>query len=297
MKTWETMTLEEKKNSYAEYISFEIVQSIAKDRAPFKKDKSKEEWQRAYNPSNGIPYNDLNSLILNIKQQEGNYKNNAWISLNDAAFLGAQKEELDSIFQNKNIVKAKISYIKTHKLEPIFKLDENGEKIPLLDENGKQRYSEKTGEMLFEYQTEVQKDQNGNIKLKENGEPFTKISTQKVAITPTLVTEHLFNIEEFATINKERLKPLNEELKFKNILKNNPQTPDEKKLPTYTLLEENRLLYPDTLKQVKNYLYAQNLEKDFHAKDFRKQQNQKIEKEQPEIKQEKKHEQKKNKKL
>ena len=264
MKKWEEMDLLEKKESYANYVVREIINSISGDYAVFRNEKKAEEWQRAYNPTTGISFNNLNSLVLDIKQAQGKYQENAWISLRDAEFLGASRDELKDIFENKNLPKAKISYIKTHELQPIFKLDENGQKIPLLDKNGNQRISQRTGEPLYEYEMLPQKTLDGKIKLRDDGQPFMKIATEKIAIEPTLVTEYLFNISEFKTLDRSRLKPINEDLKFNHIMRDNNEISEERKQVGFPALENNADLNKTIKYQIKSYLFAQNSERDFN---------------------------------
>lgn len=242
----------------------EIINSISGDYAVFRKDKKAEEWQRAYNPTTGISFNNLNSLVLDIKQAQGEYQENAWISLRDAEFLGASRDEPKDIFENKNLPKAKISYIKTHELQPIFKLDGNGQKIPLLDKNGNQRVSQRTGELLYEYEMVPQKTLDGKIKLRDDGQPFMKIATEKIAIEPTLVTEYLFNISEFKTIDRSRLKPINEDLKFNHIMRDSKELAEERKQVGFPALENNADLNKTIKYQIKSYLFAQNSERDFN---------------------------------
>ncbi|MDP2539828.1 ArdC-like ssDNA-binding domain-containing protein, partial [Helicobacter sp. faydin-H76] len=150
-KKWEDYTLAEKKESYLRLVVKEIAEAIKNDYAPFTKEAKN--LPRAYNGSNGLPYTNLNSLMLDIKQKQYGYEDNVWISLNDAKFLKATKEEIDSIFNNKNIPKAQVSYIKTFEIEFVYKLDKDGNKIPLLDENGNQRMNQ-NGKPLFEIATE-----------------------------------------------------------------------------------------------------------------------------------------------
>lgn len=263
MSSWDQKNLQEKKETFAKHVGYELVQSIIDERAPFleSRDFSTSE-NRAFNPTNGIAYNNLNSLMLDIKQKQGNYQKNQWISLNDARFLGASDEEIKEIYENaqrkdnpNGIVRAQISYIKTSELQYVKKLDENGNFIPLLDEDGKQKVSSK-GELLFENEKVPQLDANNNVKYKENGEPFMDFKTQRVEIAPTLVVESLFNIDEFKTIDKKRLKELNPKTEFRHITKHKDGfDPSNSNL----ILEDLKgIVYPETIKTIANYLYTQN---------------------------------------
>lgn len=263
-KEWNERTLEEKKESFRNHIGYEITQAIVKKTAPFLEERNFENADlRAYNPSNGIAYNNLNSLMLDIKQKEGNYKSNAWISLSDAKFLGANEKEIEFIRANtqsqnnpNGILRARISYIKESELKYVKKLDENGQLIPLLDENGQQKIS-KYGELLFENETTPQLDEKGNVKFKDDGTPFMDFKTERVEIEPTLVVESLYNIENFKTINPERLKPLNEKTVYRHITKHKE---DFDKTKSNLILEDlQKVIYPETIKTISKYFYAQNL--------------------------------------
>lgn len=273
MKNWAEINNEKRKEDYAEYIAYEINKSIKENRAIFRQDKKMDDWQRAYNPATGIPFSNLNSLILDTKQLEGKYKENAWISLEDARFLGVKEEEINTIKNNKTIPKALYTYIKTHELEYIHKLDDNGNKIPLLDDKGHQRTSPYTGELLYEYSMIPQRDLEGNINYKKNGEPFMAFETKRVEINPTLIVKSLYNVSEFKTLDFSRLKPLNQELKKDHFFKHSNNIPREKQIPSIALLEEYRVLKPDILKEIKSYFYAQNLEKNFKSSFQRKNAN------------------------
>ncbi|PAF41062.1 ArdC-like ssDNA-binding domain-containing protein [Helicobacter sp. 11S03491-1] len=127
-KKWEDYTIQEKKESFLKHILKEVAQSIKGKYAPFT--QPVEKFQRAYNPYNGLPFTTLNSLILDIKQKQHNYKENAWISLKDARFLKADKNEINAIFNDKDIPKAQVHYIKTFEMKPVYEMDKKGNKIP-----------------------------------------------------------------------------------------------------------------------------------------------------------------------
>lgn len=264
---WNEMNLEQKKKTFAKHIGFEIIQAISKERAPFLEERDFE-GKRAFNPSNGIAFNNLNSLMLDIKQKEGGYPTNRWISLQDAKFLGADQNEIQRIYANaqtkdnpQGILRAQISYIKESELRYVKKLDENGNLIPLLDKNGEQRFS-KNGEPLFENEKVVQKDRNGNIKYKDDGEPFMDFKTERVKIDPILVVESLFNIDEFKTIDHSKLKEMNQDTAFRHITKHKQDFDNSK---SNLILEDLKgVIYPETLKTIANYLYTQNTNGKFY---------------------------------
>ncbi|PAF50479.1 ArdC-like ssDNA-binding domain-containing protein [Helicobacter sp. 13S00477-4] len=253
-KKWEEFTLAEKKESYLKYVIKEISQSIKGKYAPFTEES--QILQKAYNASNGLPYTNLNSLILDIKQKEHNYKENAWITLKDARFLGAENQEINEIFKNKDIPKAQISYIKTFEINFIDKLDKFGNKIPLSDINGNPKL-DKNGNHLYQKELEPQRDKAGNIKVNpKTNEPYMKYKTQKTIIEPTLETQILYNISEFKTLDKKRIKSLNQDQEYKNFIRHKQDFDSTKSNLIFQDIEAN--LYPQTASQILTYLKAQN---------------------------------------
>ncbi|WP_163532581.1 ArdC-like ssDNA-binding domain-containing protein [Helicobacter suis] len=182
-KSWETMSLTEQKTAFRDFLAHEI--NLALEQGLTFKPNN-----RAYNTYSGSAYHGLNALILDAKQQEGNYTSNAWISLEEAQHLGADARELEFIHNNTqssqnpqgSIKKASISYIKTHEMQS--EKDSNGNPIPVLGPYGNQRY-DKNGDYLWE--TEL----------------------VRVEIPPRLEIKHLYNIECFKSLDQTRLKPLN----------------------------------------------------------------------------------------
>lgn len=253
-KKWEDYTLAEKKESYLKLVLKEIAESIKNDYAPFTKEA--QSLPRAYNGSNGLPYTNLNSLMLDIKKKQHGYEDNIWISLNDARFLKADKEEIKSIFNNKDVPKTQVSYIKTFKIEFVYKLDKDGNKIPMVDQNGNQRLG-KNGKPLFEILTEPQLDKNGIPKLNPNtGEPYFTYVNKKIPIDPTLETTFLYNIKEFKTIDRSRIKPLNEEQEYKNFIHHSKDFDSSNSFLIFQDIEKN--LRDHTAGQIIAYLKAQN---------------------------------------
>lgn len=253
-KKWEDYTLAEKKESYVKLVVKEIAEAIKNDYAPFTKEA--QNFPRAYNGSNGLPYTNLNSLMLDIKQKQHSYEDNIWISLNDARFLKASKEEIDAIFNNKDIPKAQVSYIKTFEIEFVHKLDNDGNKIPILDQNGNQLMN-KNGKPLFEIATEPKLDQNGFPIINPNtNQPYYKYVTKKNPIEPTLETRFLYNIKEFKTIDKSRIKPLNEEQEYKNYICHSKDFDSSKSPLIFQDIE--KYLRTHTAGQIATYLKAQN---------------------------------------
>lgn len=253
-KKWEDYTLAEKKESYLKLVIKEIAEAIKNDYAPFTKEA--QNLPKAYNGSNGLPYTNLNSLMLDIKKNQHGYEDNVWISLNDARFLKADKEEINAIFNNKDIPKAQVSYIKTFEIEFVHKLDKNGKKIPLKDQDGNHLMS-KNGEPLFEIAKEEKLDQNGFPIINPNtNQPDYKYVTKKNPIEPTLETRFLYNIKEFKTIDKSRIKPLNKDQEYKNFIRHSKDFDSSKSSLIFQDIE--KYLRSHTAGQIATYLKAQN---------------------------------------
>ncbi|WP_163566066.1 ArdC family protein [Helicobacter suis] len=183
-KSWEAMSVAEQKAMFRDFLANEI--NLALEQGLTFKPNN-----RAYNTYSGSAYSGLNALILDAKQQEGNYTSNAWISLEEAQHLGADARELEFIHNNTessqnpqgSIKKASISYIKTHEIQSVPKKDAFDNPIPLLDANGNQLH-DRYGTYLFE------------------------MEKVRVEIPPRLEIKHLYNIECFKSLDQTRLKPL-----------------------------------------------------------------------------------------
>lgn len=253
-KKWEDYTLAEKKESYLKLMLKEIAESIKNGYAPFTQEV--QNLSKPYNGSNGLPYTNLNSLMLDIKKKQYGYEDNIWISLNDARFLKASEEEIKSIFNNKEIPKAQVSYIKTFKIEFVYQLDKDGNKIPMLDQNGNQLMN-KNGKPLFKIATEPQLDKDGIPKLNsKTGEPYFRYVSKKIPIDPTLETTFLYNIKEFKTIDRSRIKPLNQEQEYKNFIHHSKDFDSSNSFLIFQDIEKN--LRDHTAGQIISYLKAQN---------------------------------------
>lgn len=263
-KMWNERTLEEQKASVLNQIKNEIVSGIKNGNAVFYENVDFSKKERAYNPSNGLPYKNFNSLLLDMKQKEGNYEKNQWISLSDARFLGATDEELKKVFESE-VPKVRVHFLKTTELRPIFERDSNGDKIPLLDENGNPRFSSRTGETLYQCKYVEQLDSNGQPKLNEEGKPYMKIATERVEIAPTYETDFLYNVSEFQTINKARLKPLDRSIEESN--RHTFKHKDPNLESKYIVIDDlHQKIYPEVLRAIKNYMYAQNLKGVYECK-------------------------------
>ncbi|MDO7253930.1 hypothetical protein Q5I06_08300, partial [Helicobacter sp. faydin-H76] len=128
--------------------------------------------------------------------------------------------------------------------------------IPLLDENGNQRMNQ-NGKPLFEIATEVQLDKQGIPKLNQNtGEPYFQYATKKIPIEPTLETRFLYNISEFKTIDKSKIKPLNQEQEYKNFIRHSKDYDSSNSPLIFQDIE--KYLRTHTAGQIATYLKAQN---------------------------------------
>ncbi|PAF49434.1 hypothetical protein BKH41_01850 [Helicobacter sp. 12S02232-10] len=258
-KTWTEMNLEEKKATFGNYLIYEIIKSAKEGYAPFQ--QKTETFDRAYNGLNGVPYHGLNSLILDIKQKEGKYQSNVWASLKDAKNLGASKEEIEAVFNDNSIPKAKVSFIKTFELQPVYKLDINGNKIPYLNQDGSQAF-DKDKNPLFQYELEPNTDKNGNIKINlKTNQPYMKIKTERIDIEPTLESTFLYNIDAFQTIDKSKIKPIKVELFKKSMLWHSKDFDHSKTHIIFGDIEKN--FNKTTAEQIKEYLIAQNNSKSY----------------------------------
>ncbi|PAF46199.1 hypothetical protein BKH41_09440 [Helicobacter sp. 12S02232-10] len=254
-KSWAEMSLEEKKDTFGNYIVYEVAMAMKGQYAPFL--EKVETFNRAYNGLNGVPYNGLNSLVLDLKQKQGNYQSNVWLSLAEAKQLKVDEKEIDSIFQDNSIPKAKISFIKAFEYIPVYELDENGNKIPLLDKDGNQRLDKHTQEPLFRYVYEPQLDKDGNLKINlQTNQPYIQMKTEKVAIKPTLESKFLYNVDVFKTLDKNKMKPIKKEFLHKAILWNNKDFDHSKSHLIFGDIENK--LHKATAEQIKGYLIAQN---------------------------------------
>ncbi|MFC3847875.1 ArdC-like ssDNA-binding domain-containing protein [Helicobacter baculiformis] len=185
MKSWDEMSVAEQKTMFRDFLAHEV--NLALEQGLTFKPNN-----RAYNTYSGSAYSGLNALILDAKQQEGNYASNAWISLEEAQRLGVDAKELEFIQNNTqssqnpqgSIKKASISYVKTYEVQKVPKKDAQGNPIPLLDPNGNQLH-----------------DRYGNY--------LWEMEEARVEIPPRLEIKNLYNVECFKSIDQTRFKPLN----------------------------------------------------------------------------------------
>lgn len=264
----EEMTLqkfEEKRAEIKADIVSEIATSIKYGYAPFLKDRSaldNQKSNRPYNASNGLAMEGMNSLLADIKKEKFSYPTNQWLSVYDAQRMGVSKEALDKITNKETWAKEygdkalQVHYVQRNERSYVPKLDEKGNTIPLLDENGVQRIG-KNGKPLIEYEL----DEKGYFKTQS-----------KELETPKLRTELLYNIEEFKKLDPNvenltfkngvsKILPINEKQVNRHILNN---TQKEERTRVFYSDIENTLL-PNTAKNIKEYFNAQNFERGYKA--------------------------------
>lgn len=172
-----------------------IAMGIKNQTAPFLRHQEPENMARAYNGGTGASYSGINSLLLDLKKAEKGYKENIWINAIQAQRLGADEKEINNAKGNWKEDSVKIHYIQKYKTEPIV-TDK-----PLYDENGNQKLL-KDGSPAYEFA----KDEYGNIK------------TETIKLEqPILRVDRLYNIENFPSIDRSKIKDLNPELEQRHI--------------------------------------------------------------------------------
>ena len=86
-----------------------IAASIKSQKAPFLRHQNASDMSRAYNAATGMPFNGINSLLLDIKKAEMGYTSNQWVSLTQANMLGAAPQEIEAAKQ----IGKKMQYLHT----------------------------------------------------------------------------------------------------------------------------------------------------------------------------------------
>ncbi len=230
--------------------------------APFLRHQDAKDMQRAYNATTGASYSGINSLLLDIKKAEMKYETNQWVNTAQAKMLGATEEEINAAKSKWQENSLKIHYVQTKERVPLF--SDN----PLLDKKTNQRRYLKNGSPAFEYAYEMvqKKDKDGNLVFKENekGEKEPEMVKKQLFetrdITPVLKEERLYNIAEFPSIDKAKIKPLNPEIERMHIY----QHSREGNRSMGVILEDIAdKLHPVTRDQIETYFKAQNFKKDY----------------------------------
>ncbi|AFI04134.1 ArdC-like ssDNA-binding domain-containing protein [Helicobacter cetorum] len=256
MKPYNPSLLEQQKEAFIDNLVIEIASAIKGKYAPFNQNQKAK--PHAHNALNGVAFNGLNDLILDIKQAQGNYQSSAWISLADAKKLGADERELDFIFNNKSIPRAKIPVVKTKEEIPVFALDNQGNRIPYLDYQGNQRV-DSNGNPMFQFELEPILDKKGNLAINpQTNEPYYKIKTQTIDIEPVLEFKYLYNVEVFQSLDRNKIKPLNPNYDKRAMLfdkENNIKSPIFQDL-------QNKL-YEGISQKIKDYIVAKNNGKNY----------------------------------
>lgn len=182
--------------------------------------------------------------------------------LEEAQKLGASKDEIQNIRdtwrENYADKCAKVHYLQKTAMVNAHKLDEFGQKIPLKNDQGEQRIG-KNGKPLFEY--------DGQVKIKpKTGKSYFEIKQERITLEqPILRTELLYNVAEFKSIDREKIRDLNTQQVKKHLLKNlqEHQNGNDRTRVFFEDLKES--LYPETAKQIESYFKAQSFEKDYIA--------------------------------
>ena len=178
-------------------------------------------------------------MLLEIKKSEMGYETNQWVNALQAQMLGASKEEIEAAKSKWQENSVKIHYIQTKERIPVYS------DRPLLDQDGNQR-TLKDGSPAFEYA----RDENDKIKYETKD------------ITPVLKEERLYNIANFPSIKKERIKDLNPEIERMHIYQHSKKE-NAKKSMGVILEDIADKLHPVTREQIEIYFKAQNFKKDY----------------------------------
>ncbi|MGI0405883.1 ArdC family protein [Helicobacter himalayensis] len=215
-----------------------IAASIKSQKAPFLRHQNANDMSRAYNGATGMPFNGINSLLLDIKKAEMGYTSNQWVSLTQANMLGAAPQEIEVAKTNwqKNAVST--HFIQKKEVKPIYSTE------PLLDKEGNQ-VVKKNGEPAFKFAT----DEKGNV-LYETKD-----------IEPILKRELLYNIENFPSIDRSRIKELNVQKEYKHIYKHSKE--QQAGVKNVILEDIAEKLTPVTKEQIETYFKAQNYKQDY----------------------------------
>lgn len=297
-------TYEQVRESITTNVVATIASSIKNQHAPFMRDIKAQNFERAFNPTNGNSWEGLNSLMLDIKKAEKKYPSNEWITIKDASFLGAPAAEIEAIknaWQDKVV---KVQYIAKKELVNVHKKDVDGNLIPLKDSQGNQRIG-KDNKPLYEFEMIPQLNAKGEpvINPKTN-QPYMEIKKEfRELAQPVLKTDLVYNIAEFPTLAKElekikeiraeletgkkvdtkevrnfnKYKPLNKATEYKHILMNaKDYQADCKKI---VLQDIKKQLTPTTAEQLTHYFNAQNFNKDYQVpKGLNERQKQEVQK-------------------
>lgn len=205
---WENYTHEERKASFNNYAKYNIIQAIKIQSAPWLTSKSAQEIQknRPFNVQTGRPYEGLNAILLESKQQEKGYENGAWISAKQANFLGA-KLTAEQLRQMEGV---KISYIKTKEAIQIFDKKGKPKTTPQLDSKGKPKINPKTNKPYYNFVYDI-----------------------RDLPKPILETTTLYHTSQIPSLDKARLKDLDTSL-------NQPKEISTKFLENVGLTERTR---------------------------------------------------------
>lgn len=228
--------------------------------APFLKHQEAKDMQRAYNAMTGASYSGINSLLLDIKKAEMKYETNQWVNTAQAKMLGATEEEINAAKSKWQENSLKIHYVQTKEKVPVV-TDK-----PLLDNNNNPKYL-KDGSPAYEWAhtMEQRKDKDGNLMFKEVDGKYEPVMYKKYIyetknITPVLKEERLYNIANFPSIDKAKIKPLNPEIERMHIYQHSREGNRSKGVILEDIADR---LHPVTRDQIETYFKAQNFKKDY----------------------------------
>lgn len=232
-KEWKDYTQEERIQSFNNYVEFNIRNAVNNNFKIWETPQKDNQKLRPYNALTGRFHEGINSIMLEIEAKKRGYSDSGWISREQGEKFGLTLKDDER--------GVKVAYLKRTELRPKFKLDENGQRLPLLDENGIQKINSK-GEKLYQFETEFQKDKDGKIKRDKNNNPYWQYKMEQVQLEkPVLETIYLYHTSQFVNLKKEQI--------VKPNLKNN-STEIKRAIITANL-------YDKTKEEIKNYLESQ----------------------------------------
>lgn len=228
---WYQRTNEERKESHKQTVVNTIMMAVKNGNDVFSRNsKDSNRDFIAYDATNGNPYGELNTLILDIKKEEMGYKENIWVGENDLRFL-------KSPMKNKSETGSNIDNLK----EEFKKAADEGKAISI---------------------SYIQRERNKAIQNLETGE--TIYQKEKLE-TPIFTNKRVVNIAEMPSVMKHR--DLIEELNIVKIKSVNltDKSPNASSDLLFRDLE-NTKLYDKVRDNIKDYLLESNAKDNFLQK-------------------------------
>ena len=145
MKKWSDFSHEERVESFAKYVKFEVSKYIKGGVKVWEDTKEEAIERMPFNAITGKHYSGINSILLESEAKKRGFEGGAWISQQQAKQAGIKLKG----GEEQNAVK--VAYIK--KFETQIKRDEKGNPItePQLDKQGNPKINPKTGEPFWKY--------------------------------------------------------------------------------------------------------------------------------------------------